>query len=145
MRDFQRSKCYTWEREYVFSLGGADDASPAPLTLDQCRDLIRHATRRYQCKMPRVTDGRGAKIARGGARFIKLPRWARTVPVILHETAHCIDAQRGISDKHGPVFVRLYIQLLATYLPTSETVLVASARLAGLRVAGRQRVRGVVV
>jgi hypothetical protein len=60
--------------------------------------------------------------------------------VVLHEAAHCINQQRK-GDKHGPVFVRLYIQLLATYMKLDEAELVRSAKAAKLKVAGHQPVR----
>jgi hypothetical protein len=59
----------------------------------------------------------------------------------LHETAHTINSARGLNDKHGPLFVRLFIQLLGTYLGWDEPALARSARMAGLKVAGRQPVR----
>lgn len=144
MRDFQRSKVYAWERSLPFWPGGADNATPKTMTLAECFSLVKRATRRYQVAMPAVRDGRGRSSASGSSRRINLPVWARNPAVVLHETAHCIDSARGVSDKHGPIFVRLFIQLLATYAGQSERDLLRSARGFGLRVAGRQPVRWIL-
>jgi hypothetical protein len=141
MRDFQRSRLYAWERSLSIWWPAADDATPRTMTLAECSRLVERATRRYGVATPPIADGRGTRFAKGSSWRISLPTWARNLAVVLHETAHCIDAARDVDDRHGPVFVRLYIQLLATYAGQNEAMLVKSARAAGLKVAGRQRVR----
>ena len=85
-RDFQRARVYRWEAEHVFPLA-ADR-----LTLEQCRALVERAYRwreapgsRPGWAPPTVTDGRGRRHACGSRTAIKLPRWARTRAVVLHE------------------------------------------------------------
>lgn len=118
-RDYQRAKLYRWERDHVFP------KLPQTLSLDACETLVLKAYRwwerpsglNWRWSPPLVTDGRGRRHACGSREIIKLPRWARTVPVVLHECAH------GMSDdKHGPAFVRVYIELLGefTELPMAE-------------------------
>jgi len=145
VRDFQRSRLYKWERSQSWWEGN-DWATPGSMSLPQCKALIKRATKRYGAWMPSVRDGRGNRNASGSASVIKLPRWARSMPVVLHESGHAINSQRGTNgapygDKHGPVFLRLFIQLLATYMKLDEADLVRSAKAAGLKVAGHQPVR----
>jgi putative metallohydrolase (TIGR04338 family) len=58
-----------------------------------------------------VADGRGRRHACGSRQVIKLPRWARTRPVVLHECAHGL-----ADDQHGPRFVARYVDLLERFL-----------------------------
>jgi hypothetical protein len=52
---------------------------------------------------------------------IKLPRWARTRTIVLHECAH------GLSnDGHGPQFVRAYVTLLCRFHGHDRSALEAS-------------------
>lgn len=124
-RDFQRARVYRWEALHVFPHAG--DA----LTLDACRALVEQAYRWREAPgadpswaPPRVTDGRGRRHACGSREVIKLPRWARTRAIVLHECAH------GMADDgHGPKFVTVYIDLLEEFaglnrrnlMPTLET------------------------
>lgn len=111
------------------------------MSLAECERLARRAAKHYGVIGFKVRDGRGARFARGGMRGIKLPVWARQPVVVLHETAHMIAARRGLADAHGPLFMRLFIQLLATYAGQEEAALIRSARAQRIKVAGRQPVR----
>ena len=59
---------------------------------------------------PKVEDGRGRRHAAGSRAAIKLPRWARTRAVVLHECAHGM-----ADDQHGPGFVAAYVVLLERF------------------------------
>lgn len=59
-----------------------------------------------------IEDGRGCRIARGGGWMIKLPRWARTIPVILHELAH---VARPLAAHNWP-FVEAYLRLVSRFM-----------------------------
>lgn len=62
----------------------------------------------------RITDGRRARSASAlWDGSIRLPRWARTRPVILHELAHHLRPSGTAG--HGPEFCRVYLVLLARY------------------------------
>jgi hypothetical protein len=77
-----------------------------------------------------VTDGRGRRHACGSREAIKLPRWARTRAVVLHECAH------GLArDMHGPEFVAVYVGLLERFAGLDATALRASLAEARVRVA----------
>ena len=61
---------------------------------------------------------------------IKLPRWARTRAVVLHECAHGL-----ADDKHGPRFVARYVELLDRFLGLEPTALYASLARHRVRIA----------
>lgn len=131
-RDVQRSKVYRWEAEHVFP------HARTPLDLESCRSLVAAAYRWHERPDPRdpawappvVTDGRGRRHACGSRAVIKLPRWARTTAVVLHECAH------GMApDQHGPLFVACYVALLERFAGLDSAVLRASLAQAGVQVA----------
>ena len=138
-RDFQRAGVYRWEAEHVFPHAGER------LSLERCRALVE-ATYRWREEPgtdpvwmpPVVTDGRGRRHACGSRATIKLPRWARTRAVVLHECAHGM-----ADDQHGPGFVAVYVELLARFAGLDATRLRATLAATGVRVApeaaGRHR------
>lgn len=130
VRDGQRARLYRWEQEIVFA--GRD----APMSLEACRALVDAVFRWAEADRvqipgwapPVVGDGRGRRHACGSRAVIKLPRWARTAPIVLHECAH------GLApDRHGPRFVAAYVALLERFLGMDGAVLRASLAAAGLR------------
>jgi putative metallohydrolase (TIGR04338 family) len=62
----------------------------------------------------KIRDGRGARIARGCNDWIKLPKWARTEYVVLHEIAHTITARRhsALVAAHGREYAAIYLDLV---------------------------------
>jgi hypothetical protein len=134
-RDTQRSRLYRWEAAAV--LPHVDGR----LTLEACQRLVTAVFEWAEApatgetwRPPRVTDGRGRRHACGSREVIKLPVWARTPAVVLHECAH------GIArDQHGPEFVAVYIVLLARFLAFDEVDLGRSAQAAGLRLANAHK------
>ncbi|MFO1036637.1 MAG: hypothetical protein U1E45_07320 [Geminicoccaceae bacterium] len=131
-RDHQRTRVYRWEAEHVLP------QAPQPLDLDQCRSLVEAAYRwrekpgllQTDWKPPTVSDGRGRRHACGSREVIKLPRWARTVPVVLHECAH------GMApDKHGPQFVAAYVDLVVEFMGLDRECLLTTLQAAGIEVA----------
>lgn len=128
-RDSQRSKVYRWERDKIFPM------DKELLLLDDCKSLIEEVFDRYALPMPDVADGRGTTRARGSTNRINLPRWARTRPVILHESAHGIaDRFDATSAWHGPLFMRIYIDLIHRYMGKPITEIRRSARERRIRV-----------
>ena len=125
-RDFQRSRLYGWEGVHVLP------RDPTPLSLLACRELVAtvFADRLGAgVPAPRVEDGRGRRHAAGSREVIKLPRWARTRPIVLHECAHGLAA-----DGHGPDFARVYIDLLADFMAIDRSEMERTAGRAGLKV-----------
>ena len=133
-RDFQRARVYRWEAAQVLGQPGAAE----PLSLEACRALVEAVFRWAErpdplasaWAPPRVTDGRGRRHACGSREAIKLPRWARTRAIVLHECAHGLAA-----DLHGPVFVAVYVDLLARFAGLDPEALRASLAAAPARVA----------
>ena len=126
-RDNQKNKVYDWENEHVPVTG-------EELSLAQCEQLIHQALvwwfRDSMVSMPLIKNGKGTRIARGGATTINLPRWARNYGVVLHETSHCLVDRMGHNKDggHGPYFMRTYIELLGHVLNMDRADLVRKAR-----------------
>ncbi|WP_159709790.1 TfoX/Sxy family DNA transformation protein [Geminicoccus flavidas] len=102
------------------------------MPLEECRTLVAAVFARRlgpDAVPPRVEDGRGRRHAAGSREVIKLPRWARTRPVVLHECAHGL-----ATDGHGPDFVRAYVELLVEFADFDRAMLEASLSAAGLQV-----------
>jgi hypothetical protein len=148
-RDTQRQKVYDWERAHVESRLPNDKNVP----LAELGQLIQKAYVRYGFGFNphlQLGDGRGRKNAcfdyRVGGGTIKLPLWARSEWVALHEAAHGIvwrqfdrDAKKFAG--HGPEFVRVYIDLLAHFIPSlSAAELQQSAQAAGLKLVSAKSV-----
>jgi hypothetical protein len=133
--DFQRARVYRWEQAHVLPL------APSQLELAACRALVLEAYRWAEAghagqagwKPPEVTDGRGRRHACGSREVIKLPRWARTRPIVLHECAH------GLApDKHGPRFVAVYVDLLERFMGLDKEELLRTLGTAKIKVAGQR-------
>jgi hypothetical protein len=134
-RDHQRARVYRFEAEHVLP------HHPTILSLMACRMLVETAYRLAEAPLagapgwqpPLVTDGRGRRHACGSREVIKLPRWARTAPVVLHECAHGLAA-----DGHGAEFVATYLELLGLCLDHDVEALRAKAAASGLRLGPRR-------
>ena len=123
-RDFQRTRVYRWEAAHVLP------HAAEPLTLEACRTLVAAVFHWAGRPAPVVTDGRGRRHACGSPEAIKLPRWARTRAIVLHECAH------GLArDMHGPEFVAIYVLLLERFAGLDQDALRASLTAARVAVA----------
>ena len=136
VRDQQRQKVYTWERE-IFQI---DSKLAKKLTLEECQKLVNLAYRRYRPnagRTPQVTDGRGTRraLAYGSSR-IGLPVWARTPGVVLHEVSHTLTNNSSCA-AHGPEFVRVMCDLWKWHCGVSY---VSSARKSKVKVASANKV-----
>lgn len=81
----------------------------------------------------RVTDGRRARAAM--ARHdgtIRLPKWSRNRPVILHELAHHLRPKDTAA--HGPEFCRTFLNLMERFLPERASDLEAAFEDGGCQV-----------
>ena len=130
-RDFQRARVYRWEAEHVFPHAGER------LPLARCRVLVEQAYRWFEAPAPDpawapplVTDGRGRRHACGSRAAIKLPLWARTRAVVLHECAHGM-----ADDQHGPGFVAVYVLLLQRFAGLDHAHLLSTLAASGVKVA----------
>ena len=137
-RDCQRRRVYGWEAAVLAPTAGRE------LSLVACAELIEEVFRWHErpsitdsaWRPPVLGDGRGRRHACGSRQVIKLPRWARTRVIVLHECAH------GMSDDgHGPGFVRAYVTLLEAFADRDRVSLEASLRAHKIRIAPDPRQR----
>lgn len=137
-RDSQRGRVYRWEAEHVLPQDGE------ALSLEACARLVEAAFRWAEgeaasapgWRPPEVTDGRGRRHACGSREVIKLPRWARTRAIVLHECAHGL-----ADDKHGPRFVARYVALLERFVGLDRTTLHATLARHRIRIAIAEHLR----
>lgn len=138
--DKQRARVYRWEARVT---KGANYAGTLA-TLDEVRDFMQPIWRaergrygRANQPPPALRDGRGARIARGGAGFLKLPKWSRNPWVILHEMAHeLVGGGTGWHSKggaHGERFVGCLIGMAARHLGYEASDLMAAADECGVK------------
>jgi len=174
-RDSRRQRLYDWERANV---PGWQEGEWVPVPVKRFKDATgkEHVFHTQRCRIPdemplaacallvhrvwadyhpgwtppRVTPGHLARKATGSRSRINLPRWARQVPVALHELAHGLTPGRTHLAAHGPEFIRLYIELLVRYwtrhplcrqamqdqgITNLRQHLLTTARTAGLKIA----------
>lgn len=123
MRDTQRSKVYRAER-------AIDKYSKRYETVEEIDAFLKSiwSRKRLQKKYhralkwyepPSIKDGRGTRIARGGAWHLNLPLWSRFSTVILHEVSHCIqDRLQRIETQaaHGREFCEIFLTVVREML-----------------------------
>lgn len=133
-KDFQRQLCYEWERRQRWYRTRIN-STPGDMAMPEIRRLVKRTMRAYRCEMPRVTAGRGGG-SWGSSKKVIIGRSHRgNEAVVLHECAHSICDQRGHYDHHGPVFMRMFIELAAAHFKLDKGELLKSARGFGLKVA----------
>jgi hypothetical protein len=143
--DPQQRQVYIWEETHRFSrmspLGNA--GPPKLMTLAECRKLARQIMRRYHVAKPTiyVRQGRGSH-SHAGAAGMHLTPWDQRPLIVLHEAAHTIAARRGFADHHGPIFLRIFIELMASYFKVNKGDLIRDARRHGLKVASWASIQG---
>lgn len=121
-RDNQRSRCYAWERAAAKHIDGRDFYSSEFNTLEECESFMRPIWRSERGRVG-LAKHRAPELARnlwgqrrataGPDNVIKLPRWARSRWVILHEMAHRLTPA---DEAHGPRFVGVLIGLVCRHM-----------------------------
>lgn len=118
---------YEWEDSHDWMRWNED------LSLTECQRIVNKIRRDFKLKRIRVGDGRGRPYARGDhERGVHLPRMARNIPFIIHETSHTICTELYDFWTHGPVFVTCEIELLSHYMKLPKRKLYRSAKDAGI-------------
>jgi hypothetical protein len=132
-RDYQRSRVYQWENRVVLP----HDRTGIPFAAAQAMvDAIwNDMGLRYPPRvepLPAVARKRLADADRLAIRLpASIPSWC-----LLHEIAHAMTSEHdGRSDGHGPMFMGIYVHLLARYMRLDETHLRSSAAKTGILVA----------
>jgi hypothetical protein len=124
IRDSQRGRVYAAEQ----LARSVYDAANEPLSLKECQRLVDRATRvrgRFRTMFITVRPGKGHRRAVAyPSGKMQLPLWARTKPVVLHETAHFI---AGLDQHHGPRFCSIYLKLLKRFIGPLEAEIMREA------------------
>lgn len=130
-RDRQRQRVYDWEERVVAPHGGTR------IAFAQAQGMVdaiwSECGLRYPPRVERLPGQARALLADASRLVIRLP--ARTPAwCLLHEVAHAMASSHdGATDRHGPRFVGLYVQLLERYMRLPKPMLLAS--LAACRIA----------
>jgi hypothetical protein len=133
VRDVQQQTVYKWEGEWEAWV------TREFLTVSRPRELVRRACKRYRVPPPVV---KGHHRVTGGTSFyepnlhrIELRKRHWNVAIALHEAAHAITDWLIGPDQpaHGPEWMAVYLDLLATYKVAPRVALEASARAHGIR------------
>jgi putative metallohydrolase (TIGR04338 family) len=121
LRDTQRSRVYEWERAVIKERGvGFYDAEFE--TLEECEQFMNPIWRKERGRLG-LARQRAPELSRnlwgqrsawaGDNHVIKLPKWARSRWVILHEMAHRLTSS---DPGHGARFVGCLMGLVARHL-----------------------------
>ena len=115
--DRQRSAVYGAERRWESTLPRQRRLTPL-----ECTAIVRaiftapwtvtEFGRRVTIPKLRFPESHLLKWAYGSRREIVLPPWARTVPTVLHETAHALV---GVAVAHGPLWARTMHELVRRF------------------------------
>lgn len=135
MADFQKSKCYAWQQQVVFS------QDKFVLTLDQAQQLVDFVwANQGRANPPRVETTKSKRWCYGNRTKIRLNQHGFYTCVVLHELAHSLDF--ALDEKllwkhhgHGPNFMKIYINLLVKYMKLDLITLLHTAKQFGLKVA----------
>lgn len=132
MRDSQRGRFYRWESEVLFSL-----PLDINLSFSECQELVKRICHIYNVPIPRFADGRSRRKACYNyiLHRISLPRSARTVEIVCHETAHAVIYHRFEESEawHGAKFVMLLMELLSDMKIAKPKFLQRTAKQYGLK------------
>lgn len=131
MRDSQRSKVYKSER-CLDSFNGGERYEKVADIERYLKKVVKQKW--FQKRWPwvrfvQVLPGQGRSSACGGVAwhrqpYMKLPKWARTKLVIMHELAHGLTSRHAA---HGREFCAVYLQLVHHYIGKEEAMLLKAA------------------
>lgn len=129
MRDFQKSKVYSWENKYVGIEYGGDRVE-----FDNIQSIIDYVWREMGLEYPpiAVLFSKNAKKQGTANRTSIRFREYSTTWIILHEVAHSMTSDLDGSYRHGPQFVGVYMKLLEKFMNISPTYLWWSATESGV-------------
>jgi len=122
MRDFQRQKVYNAEREWRKEIG-----EYPKLELLEIEVLATKMLRSRGINCPvKIRPGKGNRRATANFRWgwaeLTFPIWSRTLPIVVHETAHIV-AWKAAGGGHGPTFCRASLCLVRDYIGLTQASL----------------------
>jgi hypothetical protein len=118
--DYQKARVYKWERESV------RHHEERLETVQEIEAFVRMVCTKEKRPIPRVRDGRCRRTAASHGGAISMPVWSRSKAIVLHELAHEFVRRQAVA--HGPMFVRVYMDLLVKYAGLSRAMLERTAR-----------------
>jgi len=141
MRDYQRKKVYTAEKQWDNPLADEtdewldknlypysypyDDAPYIKNVLPFYQALEDHEVAFWVAEMSYSWDievphinfqDNQRKVASANIDYINLPGWAMNFPSVCHEMAHIITQQKCVFDGHGPIFCAVFIELVHDFM-----------------------------
>ena len=132
MRDFQKNRVYSWEREYL----SHKDHSHVPF--DQVKAIVNYVWSGEGLEYPPLVELLDPRDKTALARANRQKVWVKPegLPtwVVLHELSHTLTCDiDGGSNLHGPRFVGIYMKLLEKYLGIPLSYLMFTATKAGVK------------
>jgi hypothetical protein len=130
-RDRQRSAVYSWETANI----APHDRTIVPFA--QIKVIVDHVWKDMGLEYPPLVEPLPKQDKSSGDASREVVRFRETTYtwIILHELAHSMTSiADGPSNKHGALFMGIYLRMAARYLGLDHAVLVKSARDYGLRV-----------
>lgn len=115
-RDFQRQKCYDWEKEFF-------RFETNRISLSEIKNISNQACKVFKCKAVSVGDGRGRTnpCYKPWRHQICMPMWGRYKWITLHESAHGIvgyklqKKEQRTYASHGAMFMGVYAVLISKF------------------------------
>ena len=122
VRDFQRKRVYTAEENCSFW------KEPFSLEPQEVIDIVKDISSWADIHEPRSLFERPIQMKRqvpsnmafAAPDLVCLPLFACNKPFICHEMAHVISYQKGPNDHHGPNFVKVYLDLIHSFMGQAE-------------------------
>ena len=123
VRDFQRARVYTAEANCSFW------KEPFSLEPQEVLEIVKaisswadiHEPRFFSKRPLQMEKQAPANVAFAAPDLVCLPSFACSKPFICHEMAHVISYQKGPNDHHGPNFVKVYLDLIYSFMGQAES------------------------
>lgn len=123
IKDFQRMRVYTAEENCSFW------KEPFYLKPQEVIKIVKeisswaniHEPRSFFNRTPQMKKQVPPNTAFAAPDLVCLPFFAWNRPFICHEMAHVISYQKGPNDHHGPNFVKVYLDLIHSFMGQAES------------------------
>lgn len=144
-RDYQRKKMYSWQKRYVRPLNNGIYSQH--MTQGEIRDLVSRVYADYGMDVPHLIFNPRKSKSAAASYYNQHPKtWkpaivfhpdGMTFGTTLHECAHGIKYKYPHEGEggHGPMYMRMYIEIFAKYAGMERTELISTAYNSGLKIA----------